>query len=131
MVDINDINNTEATVYADFEDMFLYDGKRQLKIRFNPKVSNFKNTIPEQKIETIGSKYPFIFRNGLVNYKEFSVGGLISYVMDNDLLFLVDDEIEQSGVLGKNTSRLSTRVFDKKNNLFNLHEISENTRKML
>jgi len=32
---------------ADFEDMYLYDGKRQLKIRFNPKVDSFKNTIPE------------------------------------------------------------------------------------
>jgi hypothetical protein len=65
-------------VFADFEDMFLADGKRQLKIRFNPKVSSFKNDILEQKIDTIGSKYPFIFRNGNVYYKEFPISGLIS-----------------------------------------------------
>jgi hypothetical protein len=29
-------------VVADFEDMFLYDGERQLKIKFNPTVSSFK-----------------------------------------------------------------------------------------
>jgi len=36
-----------TTIQADFEDMFIYDGERQLKVRFNPKVSSFKNTIPE------------------------------------------------------------------------------------
>ena len=29
-------------ILVDFEDAFLYDGKRQLKIKFNPKVSSFK-----------------------------------------------------------------------------------------
>lgn len=66
-------------VYADFEDAFLFDGERQLKIRYNPKVSSFKNDILESKTDTIGSKYPFIFRNGHVNYKEFPLSGLISY----------------------------------------------------
>ena len=75
-------------VMADYEDMFLYDGKRQLKIRFNPNVSSFKNDIPESKMDTIGSKYPFIFRNGNVNYKEFPITGLISYLADDQAYFL-------------------------------------------
>lgn len=75
-------------VTADFEDMFLWDGERQLKIRFNPKVSSFKNTRLEQKIDTIGSRYPFIFRNGIVNYKEFPIAGLISYLADNNEMFI-------------------------------------------
>ena len=70
------------TVTADFEDMFLYDGERQLKVRFNPNVSSFKNDILESKVDTLGSKYPFIFRNGNVWYKEFPVSGLISHLMD-------------------------------------------------
>lgn len=74
-------------VFADFEDMFLSDGDRQLKIRFNPKVSSFKNDVLEQKIDTIGSKYPFIFRNGNVYYKEFQISGLISRLMDEEELF--------------------------------------------
>lgn len=74
-------------VFADFEDMFLSDGTRQLKIRFNPKVSSFKTTILEQKVDTIGSKYPFFFRNGNVYYKEFPISGLISRLMDEEQLF--------------------------------------------
>lgn len=80
-------------VFADFEDAFLFDGQRQLKIRFNPKVSSFKNDIPESKTDTIGSKYPFIFRNGHVNYKEFPISGLISYLGDEQELFLTNEEI--------------------------------------
>jgi len=42
------------------------------------------NQIVENKTDTIGSKYPFITRSGVVHYKEFSLSGLISYHMDND-----------------------------------------------
>lgn len=91
--------NNNNYIIADFEDMFLYDGQRQLKIRFNPKVSSFKNDLQEQKIDTIGSKYPFIFRNGNICYKEFPVAGLLSFSMDNNLLFLLEDEIRQAAIL--------------------------------
>lgn len=80
-------------VVADFEDAFLSDGVRQLKIRYNPKVSSFKTDILESKSETIGSKHPFIFRNGNVYYKEFPISGLISYQMDNNHLFLSQEEL--------------------------------------
>lgn len=75
-------------ITADFEDMFLSDSKRQLKIRFNPKVSSYKPTILESKVDTLGSKYPFIFRNGNVNYKEFPISGLLSYLMDEKEMFM-------------------------------------------
>lgn len=78
---------------VDFEDIFLYDGVRQLKIKFNPKVSSFKNTILENKVETIGGRYPFVFRNGHTNYKEFQLSGLISYHMDNENLFMLNNEL--------------------------------------
>lgn len=84
---------TEKVVVADFEDMFLYDGDRQLKVRFNPKVSSFKSTVLESKMDTIGGKHPFIFRNGNVKYKEFAVSGLISYLADMDELFMSDAEL--------------------------------------
>lgn len=75
-------------VYSDFEDMFLYDGDRQLKIRFNPRVSSFKINKQEQKVETLGSQFPFFLKNGNVNYKEFPLSGLISYYMDDNELFI-------------------------------------------
>lgn len=83
-------------IYADFEDSFLYDGERQLKIKFNPKVTSFKKDLLEAKIDTIGSKYPFIFRNGNVEYKEFPISGLISYLMDDEFLFLRNEDMYSS-----------------------------------
>lgn len=87
-----DIWNVEGSVYAQYDHLFLFDGIRQLKIKFNPQVSSFKNTIYETKTDTIGGQYPFIFRNANTKYKEFSLSGLISYQMDEQNLFLNDDD---------------------------------------
>ena len=84
-----------------FEDMFLFDGEKQLKIRFNPKVSSFKNYILETKVDTIGSKYPFFFRNGSVKYKEFPINGLISCLMDEEQLF-VENEFVSTNLIDSN-----------------------------
>lgn len=86
------ITNKEPVI-ADFEDIFIFDGKRQLKVRFNPKVTSFKNTILETKVDTLGGKYPFIFRNGNVKYKEFPVSGLISHLSDTDEMFMSNMEL--------------------------------------
>ena len=97
------------SVIADFEDMFLWDGEKQLKIRFNPKVSSFKINRFEQKTDTIGNKFPFIFRNGQVEYKEFPISGLISYHLDNNELFINAKE-DLNILLGKYPTRLSSPV---------------------
>ena len=81
-------------IMAEFEHMFLSDGKKQLKIKYNPKISSFKDIILEQKIETIGSKYPFFFRNNQVRYKEIPISGLISYWMDEDNFFMTDIDFD-------------------------------------
>lgn len=92
-------------IYSDFEDAFLFDGERQLKIRFNPQVSSFKNTILETKVDTIGNKHPFIFRNGNVKYKDFPISGLISYFMDEGQNF----KNNQNFTLLKNLYREKTQ----------------------
>ncbi len=93
-------------IYADFEDAFLYDGDKQLKIRFNPKISSFKTDLLETKVDTIGSKFPFIFRNGNVSYKEFPISGLISYQMDEEKLFMNYNNLEylSNNLVGENLS---------------------------
>lgn len=96
------------TVMADFEDMYLYDGERQLKLRFNPNVSSFKNDLLESKTDTIGSRYPFIFRNGNVKYKEFPITGLISYLMDDQAFFL--DKIKLGPLEMETTDLISENV---------------------
>lgn len=84
---------SQGDLEVNYEHLFLFDGKRQLKIKYNPKVPTFKNTILEAKVDTIGGQYPFIFRNENVNYKELSLSGLISYHMDEQNLFLQDSDI--------------------------------------
>ena len=93
-------------VYADFEDMFLLDNKgKQLKIRFNPKMTSFKIDRLETKMDTIGSKYPFFFRNGIVEYREFPIAGLISYLADNNEMF-VDYEKDLNIIRGPLAERV-------------------------
>lgn len=94
-------------IYADFEDVFLLDGERQLKIRFNPKISSMKDNILETKTNTIGSKYPFITRNGRVNHKEFSLSGLVSYQMDDNRQFM---DWKQLGIEQNITNLVSENI---------------------
>ena len=93
----------------DFEDTFLSDADRQLKIRFNPKISSFKDTILEQKTDTIGGQYPFFFRNSQVRYKEIPISGLISYFMDDAELFMsaTDLGLEYNTSTGENTKAIN------------------------
>ena len=109
-----------------FEHMFLFDGERQLKICFNPKVSSFKTVLQETKKTTLGAKYPFFFSNSIVEYKEFSISGLISYVMDENEYFaskkmdlLKYDELDSFDITDENIAherRFRTMVLDWLNN---------------
>lgn len=69
-------------VMADFEDIFLTTKNQQLKIKFDPQVNNYSRVVSQSLTETIGSKYPFIRRNGKVDYRTFSISGTISYFSD-------------------------------------------------
>ena len=91
------ISTAFDTIKVDFEDVFLYDGARQLKVRFNPSVSGIHETILESKTDTIGGKYPFFFRNGDVKYRDFTLGGLVSFHMDEQRLFSVYGVEDQPG----------------------------------
>ena len=76
----NNVNNFQRFLGEElnFEHTYLFDNTINFCIKFNPKVSSFKDTRLEQKVETIGSQYPFFQRNGSVAYKEFQISGLIS-----------------------------------------------------
>ena len=63
-------NNIESkkimsnSIMVYFDHIYLYDGQRQLKIEYNPKVTSIKENILESKTDTLGGKYPHFFRNG-------------------------------------------------------------------
>lgn len=87
------------SIVAYFEDMFLYDGERQLKIRFNSNVSSFKEVIQETKKTTLGRKYPIIMRNGTLQYKEFTITGLLSYLSDPNEKFITKANLLKDDII--------------------------------
>lgn len=84
----NLLYNKEGPITCAFEHMFLFDGEKQLKIAYNPKVGSFKTTLQENKMDTIGGQFPYFFRNGNIKYKEFPISGLLSLISDDEGLFM-------------------------------------------
>lgn len=79
-------------VMIDFEYVYLTSQGKQVNIMFDPDISTFKRTVSETKTDTIGSKYPFIKRNGYMDYKQFPISGTISCWMDPDNLIKASKE---------------------------------------
>ena len=77
----------DQILIPDYETAYLYDKNFQLAIKYNPKISSFKTTKLEQKIDTLGGIYPYFSRNYNTNYKEFPISGLISLLTDDQKLF--------------------------------------------
>ena len=63
------------------------EGTKQLKLKFDFQISSYKTNVSESKTDTIGSKYPFIRRNGNMYYRSFPVTGTITEYMDEAKLF--------------------------------------------
>lgn len=82
------ITQTKSPIMVVLDDVFLTTAERQLKIKFNPDISSLKRNINEVKIDTIGSKFPFVKRNGNMDYMTFPIGGLISSEMDDQNNFI-------------------------------------------
>lgn len=126
----NIIGATSQPIYVSFDDCFLSDGERQLCIKYNPKISSFKTTIQEAKLEAIGSKYPYIMRNGKINYKEFPISGLISLLIDENNLFMTQLEKERLGVVPDKAMRGIYNPKDEENakilRLIELRRINKN-----
>lgn len=76
------ISNAGQPVMCVFNDMFLTSRDKQLKLQFNPTVSDFRYNVNESQQITLGSQFPFIKRNGNNYYRSFSISGLVSALMD-------------------------------------------------
>lgn len=93
------------------EHMYLSRGNQQLKIEFNPNISSMKRMISDSKTETLGSQFPYIKRNGAMNYRTFPISGLISFLSDKDNLFT-----SKADIYGENNINL----YDAFENTFNV-----------
>lgn len=88
-----------------FEHMFLVADGRQLKIKYNPSVSTYKRNIQESQTTTLGAQYPFIRRNGSVDYYQLNISGMISALSDEDEIQIVHSQEGAGAAVVENISR--------------------------
>lgn len=69
-------------VLPQFYDAYFSRGKEQYAVRYNYQVSSFKPVVNRAKIDTLGGKYPKFAENAVLNYKQFSISGMISAESD-------------------------------------------------
>lgn len=72
---------------------YLVTRAHQLRLQGNVQVSNFKRNTQDNFQTTIGSKYPFYSRASKINYRTFSLNGVISINFDPTSSFLRLDAI--------------------------------------
>lgn len=84
------IEKSQDIIYPNFYDMLLSRDGRQLAIRYKEQVSSLKPIVNRQKVDTLGGKYPKFVENAQMNYKQFSVSGLIDAESDFNRKFLDD-----------------------------------------
>ena len=72
----------EGPIISVFDHAFLTGEGTQLCVKFNPNVGSYKRNVSDSVVNTIGGKYPYITRNGAMDYKSFSLSGTIAYEMD-------------------------------------------------
>ena len=77
-------------VYPDFYDLLIMRQNRQLAIRYNGQITSYTPVVNRQVINTLGGKYPKFAENANMNYKKFTVTGLITAEEDYNRKFLDD-----------------------------------------
>jgi hypothetical protein len=81
-------------VFPNFYDMLFLRQDKQLAIRFDGAINSLKPVVNRVKIDTLGGKYPKFAENARMNYKQFSISGLISAEEDFNRKFLDDNDDE-------------------------------------
>lgn len=85
--------NTEQEILFTPNENIQSPSVKQLKLKYDFQISSYKTNITENLTTTIGSKYPFIRRNGDNYYKSFPITGTISQYMDNVDFFISKKEL--------------------------------------
>ena len=103
---------------VDLEYFYLLAEGQQIKIKFDPNISSFKRQVSESKVDTIGSKYPFIKRNGATDYRTFPISGTISHFMDENNFFTSKEEIFGESLILYDKYNWKNRITDYNNYIY-------------
>lgn len=68
-------------------DMFIMDKTGYLRLQFDQSVTTIKRIEKRVSVETLGSRYPLTRKNGIVNYRQFGIGALLSFLSDENSIF--------------------------------------------
>lgn len=74
--------------FPEFYDAFLTRQDMHLPLRYDFKISNMRPIVNRSKIDTLGNKYPKFAENAVLDYKQFTIGGVISAEGDYHQSFL-------------------------------------------
>ena len=77
---------------------YINSEDKQLALKFDTTISSLKKILTESVTNTLGAKYPFVKRNGDVNYYQFPISGLITYRQDDMDWFTSLEEIYQDSI---------------------------------
>lgn len=116
-------SNPSEPITADYEDIFLTAEGKNLRVRYNPKVSSYKITVLENKTETLGSKYPFIKRNGNVYYHTIQFSGIIS--MQSDLYIEPEENVGYRSLMSHKPLDVYEEARDENGNFLGLVKVQE------
>lgn len=103
-----------------FDDVFLTAGDKQLKITLNNETGSLSYNLQESRTDTIGSQFPWIRRNGAIKYRTFSLGGLISYLGNNEMILKssLTEPVEKTNAKGETYYEIADVIEENINGLF-------------
>jgi len=114
----SEVIKSVSSYINDFESMFINSQDKQLKLCFDGRIISYKRVTLETKTETLGSRYPFVRKNSATNYKQFSINGLISFLMDRDIA--IDNQ--HLSVHAENNNNILTAEFNTINSIRTIEE---------
>lgn len=83
-------------VLPEFYDAILSRGDKLFRIWYDYKISSMKPVVNRTKIDTLGGKYPKFAENAILNYKQFSISGMITAEEDVYQTFLAKNDVYSS-----------------------------------
>lgn len=82
-------------IMPDFHDAIISRQDQQYAIRYNYTINNYKPVVNRAKIDTLGGKYPRFAENAILDYKQFSISGILSAEADMYQMFLQKNKIKE------------------------------------
>jgi hypothetical protein len=121
-------NPISAINYLD--DIFIVRDGKILCLKYNPSIDSVTRNVMESVTTTLGSKFPFITKNGVTNYKSFSIDTLISFFSDEYNLITTDENghnnfTNENLFTSKDEIYLNSDIVNEYNKFNTAHHITE------